>query len=313
MRKKLDLILLAAALIGAAAVFAMQRQQLRAAARAIRQKYFPCSAPITYSIGAVDPRYNISTAAFSAELRKAEAVWEGPAGRNLFAAVPSGGDITVYLVYDERQAAIDKLKELGLQTDQSLAAYKSLKEAYDRLSAPVFSANIQLRSLGEDYKAREARYNAQVLQWNSGRNATRARYQRLRAEKAALGVQYNILKEAEKAMNTNIDTLNALATALNQLIVRLNIDVEQYNRAGSQLGSYEEGEYKADGAGRRSIEIYSNSGERQFTRLLAHEMGHALGLEHVPDTEALMYKMNNGLQDGLTKSDLDELNSVCRK
>jgi hypothetical protein len=41
-------------------------------------------------------------------------------------------------------------------------------------------------------------------------------------------------------------------------------------------------------------------------------MGHALGLDHVPGTQSLMYPVNKGSGLELTGEDVAELNRACR-
>ena len=41
-------------------------------------------------------------------------------------------------------------------------------------------------------------------------------------------------------------------------------------------------------------------------------MGHAVGIDHVGDPEAVMYKLNMGENLTATATDLAELNKVCR-
>src|SRR5262249_28409231 len=43
---------------------------------------------------------------------------------------------------------------------------------------------------------------------------------------------------------------------------------------------------------------------KAFRTNVAHEVGHAIGLGHLPDTQALMYK-GAGALDGVTQSDID--------
>ena len=310
MRKVFDWLLLLISLSLAGYQWYTHRDQLLTTARLVRTKAFPCSTPITYSIGAIDLRYNISKEELAGDLKEAEAFWEGPAHRNFFDFKASSGDVTVSMVYDRRQEAMDTLKAMGMKTDQSLASYNSLKASYEALVAKVEPERAALDARLAAYKSKEAAYNAKVKMWNKRGNVSQPEFWRLKAAKSELAQQFADLKSSERGVNSDIDTLNALATTLNQLIVELNLNVEQYNREGSSIGSFEEGLYKVN-KGIRSIDLYKYSDHNQLVRLLAHEMGHALGLEHVADPLALMYPVNKGDSLAIGTADIAELNRAC--
>ncbi len=311
MRKLISWILLIAALGGAFYQWQTKKAQLRATARILQARLFPCSFPVTYSIGKIDPGYTISEQELGDALIEAETAWENPARKNLFEFTRSSGDVSIILVYDNRQASLDKLKALGITTDQTLDSYKALKARYDELAAKVDAEDSRLKGIMGRYKEREAAYNTEVGRMNQSGSASPAEVRRIDRTRGALAMQFGGIKMIETAVNSDVDTLNALGTTLNQLIVQLNINVGQYNRAGATIGRYEEGLYKISG-GIQTIEIYKYTNHAQLVSLLAHELGHALGLEHVADPESLMYPVNRGRGLNLTGKDLAELVRVCR-
>jgi chromosome segregation ATPase len=181
-----------------------------------------------------------------------------------------------------------------------------MKEKYDALSAQVKSEQTTYARKVSAYKANEAAYNAAVSRANKKGGASEAEYDRLEAQKAALLKEYADIKSFQDDMNADIDRLNALANSMNKLIAQLNLNVDQYNQVGAEVGEFEEGS-----GGIETIDIYEYSNRTQLVRVLAHEMGHALGMSHVNDEEAIMYKVNSGTLLKATADDLAELDNAC--
>ncbi len=310
MRRKADVLGLIV-LLGIAGYFGYTyRAQVQVALRQLEAKVRPCQSPVTYSIGSVDSRFGISEKILVARLKEAEAIWEKPSSKDLFEYKVAGGDVVVNLVYDNRQAATDKLRAAGIQIDDSKATYGALKARYDTLSAHLETAQAQHEQDVLAYKRHEATYNSKVESWNKRGGAPKQAYEQLQQEKAQLEQELRDVRAEEARLSADIDILNALATTLNQLIVQLNLNVRQYNQVGASQGEFEEGLYMS-AAGVRKIDIYEYSSRNVLVRVLAHEMGHALGLEHVADTEAIMYKINHGERLTLAPDDTAELDRIC--
>jgi hypothetical protein len=286
------------------------RGELSMAWNQLRLKYFPCKEPIYYSLGVFDDRFGISEEEFLLSLSSAEVIWEKEAGRDLF-AYKEGGKLKINLIYDTRQEVTEKLKKLDSALDNRRGSYNEVKVEYEALKKEYerdkksFSARLAL------YEERKAKYEEEVQYWNSKGGANKTEYERLQSEQEYLKGEGVELANLEDTLNFKIDELNTLAATLNKIASSLNINVAEFNEVTKEHGGeFEEGTYESGPDGER-INIYQFDDEGKLRRVLSHEFGHALGLEHVEDEKAIMYRLNNGINHELTKSDIDALKMRC--
>jgi hypothetical protein len=273
---------------------------------------FPCQTPITYSLGTFDKRFNISQKDFLAAVAQAEGIWEKAIGRRLFTYVPQGGALTINLVYDERQAATDQLRQLGIESQDDLASYKKLKADYDAWQAQYKGQKAALDAEQASFNTSKAAYDREVAYWNSRGGAPQAEFDKLEQERVALNAEADKINADVAALNKLVDQINAAVTVLNRLAKTLNQASVAYNAAGSSIAKgFEEGDYES-GPGINQINIYQFQDRDKLVRVLAHELGHALGLPHLGNPAAIMYSQNEGMNEKATPDDVAALKAVCR-
>ena len=96
-------------------------------------------------------------------------------------------------------------------------------------------------------------------------------------EKSSLDAQRTVL-------NQTAADLNALGNRINAIATELNIDVDIHNQRFGEAREFDQGDYFDS-----RINIYQFEGISDLRLVLAHELGHALSINHVENPKSIMY------------------------
>lgn len=269
-----------------------------------------CDKPLAYSIGDLDPKFGLSREKFLEAVNQAARIWEKPAGKKLF-DYAENGSLKINLIYDSRQEATDKLKVLGINIHNDQATYDALKNKYDAFDKIYKTQKNELDNMVKYYEEQKANYEEEVKAANR-RGVSAAEYDILEQERKDLNKLAESIKQKQAALNKTVDDINAIASVINRLIRELNLTVGDYNTIGASVsGEFQAGQYARDEAGER-INIYQFDNQELLIRVLAHELGHALGIDHLDNPKAIMYRLNESGNEKITADDVMALKAVCK-
>lgn len=258
-----------------------------------------CNVPLSYRLGTIDPRFKITPEEAQNALSAAESLWEDGTDRNLFSQDPEG-KLVINFVYDERQKRADERESFQSTLDKKEGMSDAVRSQYQNLLAQYEKLRNDLTAETDAYEAKLAAYNAEVARWNKQGGAPKDVFEHLSDTQAELSAEEKSLNAKVTELNAIVRKMNMLGDKGNSLISDYNSLAKEYNNRFSEGGEFTQGEYE-----NRVINVYEFESKDELTVVLAHELGHALSLGHVPEETAIMHHTmgKQELSAGLTLPD----------
>jgi Rps23 Pro-64 3,4-dihydroxylase Tpa1-like proline 4-hydroxylase len=268
----------------------------------------PCGDPLTYRLGEVDGRFGMSAGELRSALRRAEAVWEDPLHKDLF-RYADDGKVVVNLVYDERQITTQENNRRKNAIDRAGESAEELRAKYEASSAKYDAGRKEYFDQQAAYQAGLAEHNRDVARWNATGDLTRSQYEALQKETAALDSLQSALEEKRLALNELAARTNSLSSRYNEAADEVNANIAAINTTAGH--EFKQGRFVEEG-GQRRIDVFTYLGPNDLVHVLAHELGHAIGLNHDTDPVSIMYGLNSSETLAPSDSDLAALKNTCR-
>lgn len=270
----------------------------------------PCQETTTYRIGKVDEGFGLDRREFAVAVNMAAAMWSKPLARDVFRE-DAQGEIEINLIYDYRQEASDKLKKLNYKIDNTKTSYEDLKVRLENLKSEYEQRNTSLVGDLNLYNTRINMLNTNVEYWNSHGGSAESVYTKLTREKDELEYLREKLKARQDDLRLLADTIKSMVVVINGIAANINLDLVNYQNTGDALGrEFCEGFYEIKN-GRQTINIYQYDNNYRLVRVLAHELGHALRLNHSADSNAVMYRLIQSDAIELSPADIAALQKRC--
>jgi hypothetical protein len=254
----------------------------------------PCAVPLAWRVVRVDGDFGMGIPDANEALRQAIGEWEQAAGRMLFALDSAAGS-EIRLVYGERQAKSEERRRLQDEMREISDELERRRVQLGRRTDWLSSSIRQYEQRSRDLQARVASHNETVRRWNERGGAPQDVMRQVRSAGSQLDVESAELMEEARRLEEERSEIDAERT-------RYDEDVAEYNRRVTEIdarlpptrvesGVYREAIHHERGratSASREIRVYRFSDREDLVRVLAHELGHSLGLGHVEVTGALM-------------------------
>jgi len=268
-----------------------------------------CTEPVKYSVGGVDPRFNLSEEALRKILLETENIWENPVEKNLFDYDPDAA-LKVNLIFDERQQGIIEAKESEERLADLKSFHQQIIDKHENIEATYRNRLNVFNDRVADYERRVADYNSSVEYWKDKGGATQKAYDELKSQKKYLAKTFDNLNKERKAINDLVNQANSLVESENSTVSNFNELLDTYKSKFGNSTEFDKGVFNGS-----SIAVFEFKDKNDLRLALTHEFGHVLGISHLQTPKSIMYYLM-GEQDlnapRLSIEDLNALRAACQ-
>lgn len=247
----------------------------------------PCETPVTYQIGEIDTRFGITNQVIRELMEEATQVWSEAAGLPV-AFYSEGGDVVIQFVYDERQKMTESEMDLRNRIDSEQLRYESMKITYDHLLADYNRRLDSFNTKVNQYRTKVDQHNSWVNRQNEQGGFSDAGMTELLRRQGEIDREELQLEREEAELRELAERLNEESERLNRNLTEQNKLIAEYNASFAGVSSFNQGEYIEAGRD-KSINIYRFLNKNDLRLVLAHELGHALGIGHVSNSGSIMF------------------------
>jgi uncharacterized phage infection (PIP) family protein YhgE len=187
---------------------------------------------------------------------------------------------------------------------------KNIETEYDNLLLKYNKKNKNYEENIKDYEDELKKYKDQVNYWNDQGGASEEEYKKLQTKQKDLKKQFSKLKEQKEELNELVKKINSLVKQGNKIAENYNRKVETFKERFGGSREFDQGLYTG-----QEINIYQFSGLADLELVIAHELGHYLGITHTKDPKSIMYYLmgEQNLNDiKATEEDLAAVKNICK-
>jgi len=270
-----------------------------------------CSEPVTWNIGEIDKRFNVNESELRTIMDDVRDLWSDAVNRTLI-QYSDTGDVAINLIYSENQKFTDSEQALSERINEMRKEYMNMRVNYQRESLDFQQKLNQYNQTFTKYAEIVNEYNRRLSYLANSGIVSRDDDEKLKNLKKEMEFLENKLEPEEEELTAEEKNLNQLSEDLNAYADEVNEYIYQYRDRFSQARTFHQGIYINVG-NKKKVNIYQFENLDKLRLVLAHEFGHALGLEHSDNPVSIMnYNLQMQIDETLKLTD-DDISAIRKK